>query len=215
MLEGIDISSWQGKIDWARVKSSGVDFAFIKATQGSSYTNPNFHSDWKEAKEQNIPRGAYHFFDPRVPVEKQVLHFVSTVNELHDGDLPPVLDLENESWWLAIAPAKRISMVMAWLEAVEAKFGLPPIIYTGFYFARDVLKTGRHAELVRYKLWIAHYTKAPLPLIPAPWSTFTFWQFTDHAKVAGITGNVDKNRFAGSNGDLLRMGKLNDVSRGA
>lgn len=216
MITGIDVSSWQGNnIDWSKVKTSGISFAFIKATEGSSYTNPNFQRDWRETRHHNICRGAYHFFDPRVPVKKQVAHFVSTVKELHEGDLPPMLDLETESWWQSIPPADRLPLVIAWLQAVEEKLGLPPIIYTGFYFARDILRTSGHRELLKYKLWTAHYTKAPGPLIAPPWKTWTFWQYTDRGRVPGIISDVDKNRFAGTREDLLRMCKLSDINRPA
>lgn len=216
MVEGIDISSWQGSnIDWTKVKASGIDFVFIKATQDSSYTNPYFQKHWQEARRQNIIRGAYHFFDPRVPVEKQVTHFVSKVKELQEGDLPPMLDLEVEAWWQSIPAADRLPLVFAWLQAVEAKLRLPPILYMGFYFARDILRTSGHHELLRYKLWTAHYTRKPGPLIAPPFKSWTFWQYTDRGRVPGVIGNVDKNRFAGTRADLLRLCKVSDIDRPA
>lgn len=101
-------------------------------------------------------------------------------------------------------------MVLTWLHAVEEGLGTKPILYLGFYFARDVLGTGRHRELSTYLLWIAHYTSKPNPLIPPPWSHWTFWQFTDKGQVAGINGHVDKNRFAGSHQALSAITRQAD-----
>lgn len=205
MLEGIDVSSWQqGKVDWAKVKASGIAFAFIKATEGVNYVNPHFKRDWQETKSKGIIRGAYHFFEPTLSAEEQVRHFISTVRVLDAGDLPPVLDLEGEKW-TAVPAHLRMEMVLTWIYAVEKELGKKPILYLGFYFARDVLGTGHYRELSTYKLWIAHYTSARNPLVPPPWEHWTFWQFTDRGEVPGADSRVDKNRFAGSREDLLRL----------
>lgn len=206
MLEGIDVSSWQGKIDWAKVKGSGVSFAFIKATEGVGYTNPRFKSDWSEAKLHGVIRGAYHFFDPGVSPADQARKFISTVGALEPGDLPPALDLEGDKW-NATNPNARIQMILSWLRAVEVGLGLQPIIYTSFAFAKDILKTGTSREVSHYRLWIAHYTSAAQPLIPPPWSHWDFWQHTNHGRTPGVTGNVDHDRFFGSHSDLLLFTK--------
>lgn len=112
-------------------------------------------------------RGAYHFFDPSVDVSEQIRHFVSVVGQLEEGDLPPVLDLEGDKW-KAISHAARVPMVFEWLEEVEHRLKVVPIIYLSPYFALDVLRTPKHPKLSKYKLWIAHNTKATRPLIPIP-----------------------------------------------
>ena len=89
--EGIDVSRHQGKIDWKAVAAAGATFAYIKATEGGSHVDQRFPENWSGAKAAGIRRGAYHFFNPRTPVQKQVTLFKSTVT-LGAGDLPPVLD---------------------------------------------------------------------------------------------------------------------------
>ncbi len=206
MLEGIDTSSWQGKISWAKVKASGITFAFIKATEGIKYVNPRFKHDWAETKSQGIVRGAYHFFDPTQPAALQAKHFLSTLQAAGAGDLPAVLDLEGNKW-TPIAPHQRMEMVLTWLRMVEEELGTKPILYLGFYFARDVLQSAKYPELSSYPLWIAHYTSKPNPLIPPPWSKWTFWQFSDKGQIPGVSGNVDVNRFRGAPGDLVALSK--------
>lgn len=210
MIEGIDCSSWQGTISWQAAKAKSVRFAFIKATEGSTYMNPNFPLDWKEARRSGIIRGAYHYFDPSQSVTSQVNHFVAVVGFLETGDLPPALDLEGNKW-NAIPIKDRLPLALSWLNAVEQAFGLPPVVYVGHYFARDVLRTAGVFQLRRHKLWIPNYnTKIQQPLIPAPWSNWTFWQYTDSGQIPGvISGRVDRNRFAGSMEDLLHLTKRN------
>lgn len=210
MIEGIDCSSWQGAINWRAAKAKGVKFAFIKATEGSTYMNPNFPRDWKEARRVGIVRGAYHYFDPSQSVTSQVNHFVAVVGYLESGDLPPALDLEGNKW-NAIPVEDRLPLALAWLEAVERAFGLPPIVYVGYYFARDVLRTAGALQLKHHQLWIPNYNKRlEKPPVPSPWLNWTFWQYTDSAQIpSAINGRVDKNRFAGSAEDLLQLTKPN------
>lgn len=206
MLEGIDVSSWQGNIDWVKVKASGISFAFIKATEGTSYVNPRFKKDWHESRSKGIIRGAYHFFDPTVSPTEQARNFVSAVGMLEPGDLPPALDLEGEKWQRT-NPQDRIQMILTWLGTVETALELQPIVYASFAFANDVLKAGLSPELSNYRLWIAHYTNAAKPLIPLPWTHWDFWQHTSQGKTPGIIGNVDHDRFLGTHSDLLLLTK--------
>ncbi|MFN8659635.1 MAG: GH25 family lysozyme [Candidatus Obscuribacterales bacterium] len=92
-------------------------------------------------------------------------------------------------------------------QSVESGLGLQPMIYVSFAFAKDVLRTGSFRELSHYRLWIAHYTNAPQPLIPQPWTHWDFWQYTNSGKTPGVNGNVDHNRFFGVRDDLLLFTK--------
>jgi lysozyme len=204
VIEGIDVSSWQGVIDWSKVKSTPVKFAYIKATEGATYTNPNFHRDWSQSREHGIIRGAYHFLAPTSEAEDQLANFAAVVRDLQAGDLPPALDIEGEKW--GPLPAKRKWQLFShWLAEAERAFGVPPAIYIGFYFANDVLQTRGRNELLRYPLWVPNYHKIAQPLIPEPWQTYTFWQYTNQGTVDGVDGNVDRNRFEGGLEDLIKL----------
>lgn len=204
MIEGIDVSSWQGNIDWSKVKSTETKFAYIKATEGATYTNPNFHRDWQEAKAHGITRGAYHFLSPTSEVKDQVANFARSVGALAIGDLPPALDIEGDKWH-SVSPDDKWHFLSSWLAEAERQFLIAPIVYIGFYFARDAFQTAKRPELRRYHLWVPNYNPVPEPMIPEPWDKWTFWQFTDKSNVDGIPGHVDRNRFDGSLSDLMQL----------
>ena len=93
-VKGVDISHYDGTIDWTQVKAAGISFAFAKATEGTSYVDPTFATNWAGMKAAGIVRGAYHFFDPAVDATSQVTYCLATVGTLEAGDLPIVLDFE-------------------------------------------------------------------------------------------------------------------------
>jgi lysozyme len=200
---GLDCSHYQGAIDFAKVKAAGVSFVFIKATEGTTLVDAKFATYRQAAKAAGIPRGPYHFFHPKDDVQSQVDFFVKTVGSLEPGDLPPVLDVENPDEWTQFTVAQRVSMVLEWLQAVEAKLGVRPIIYINNPMTSTIL--GNPAAFKDYVLWIAHYTAHPAPAVPLPWTAWTFWQYTENGTIAGISGAVDLNRFAGTLADLQRM----------
>ena len=192
-LAGIDVSHWQGTVDWDRVAGGGVAFVFIKATEGGDYTDPRFAENWAGAARAGIARGAYHFYRPQTEAAAQAQHFLRTV-QLRAGDLPPVLDVEVTDG----RSAEAISAgVRTWLETVERATGRRPIVYTRASFWTAQMGGGFGA----YPLWVAHYGAAQ-PGIPAGWSGWTFWQHSDAGRVVGISGGVDLNWFNGSRGDL-------------
>lgn len=202
--QGIDVSHHNGSIDWKKVKASGVEFVFIKASEGGTYQDPTFKRNWQAAKAAGLLRGAYHFFRPGVSVAKQVANFTAAVGNLEPGDLPPVLDVENPVLWEGLSPKTSADMSIAWMDAVEKQVGLKPIVYAGFYFIRDTL--GADSRLAAYPLWLAQYRKND-PNVPKPYSTWTFWQYTESGRCDGITGNVDRNYFNGSSADLQKLTK--------
>lgn len=202
---GIDISHHNGRIDWARAAEAGVGFAFMKATEGASFVDSTFKRNFAEAKANGILAGAYHFFQPKVSVERQVENFCKTFGAAKNGDLPPVLDVEDGSLWTGISKKKATDLVIAWIDGVRAKLGshVNPIVYASSSFVGDVL--GSDVRLRNHPLWVAHYTSASSPRVPKPWSFWTFWQYTERGRVAGISGNVDINRFNGDRGRLEAM----------
>lgn len=207
-LFGIDVSHYQAPIDWKRVSNAGVVFAILKASEGSSYKDPDFKAWWPAVKANGMTRGAYHFFRPNAPVERQISNFLTAQGNLESGDLPPVLDLEVPDSWRNISLKRRIAIVRQWLDAVEAAMGIKPIIYLSPSFASDVL--GSDPFMRDYLLWVANYGVRK-PRVPAPWSpdkSWTFWQFSEKGKVPGTSGlAVDLDYFAGNLDNLKAITK--------
>ena len=201
---GIDVSRWQHgtSVNWSKVKADGIDFAFVKATEGSTYTNSYFAADWAATRNVGIYHGAYHFARPSLgSAERQARYFVSKAGTFGGaGDLPPVLDLE-ATGGLGVSSLR--SWTATWLSTVKQLTGRAPLIYCSPSFWETYL--GNSTAFHAYPLWIAHYTSAAQPRVPGGWPTWTFWQNTSAGRVAGISGNVDMNRFNGSNAALARL----------
>ena len=191
-IHGIDVSSYQGKIDWKKVKSMKEDsvhitFAFIKATEGISSVDAYFQRNWREAPKAGIVCGAYHYFIPRKSGLWQARFFLQTV-KFEEGDLPPVVDVEDLS---GQTPEKMRKELNDFIRHVEKKTGVKPIIYSGLVFYRDYLKGHFHS----YPLWIAHYYQQELKAGAS--TKWHFWQHSDKARINGITHIVDFNAFKG------------------
>lgn len=194
MLLGIDVSHYQGTVDWNAVAAAGNSFAFTKATESSTITDQYFAKNWPAMKSAGLLRGAYHFFRTGVDPSAQAKLFLSVVKP-SAGDLPAVLDIEVAG---SASNSAIISGISVWLDTVAQAIGRPPIIYTspGFWNAH------MNNQFGSYPLWIAHYTSAANPTIPNGWKTYTFWQYTQSGQVNGVSGSVDRNRF---NGDLAAL----------
>jgi lysozyme len=202
-VQGIDVSHFQQTVAWPAVARSGIRFCFIKATEGAARVDSQFDKNWQGAAQAGLIRGAYHFFHPVLSAEEQATSFLNTVQQLQPGDLPPVLDLEAPNEWTPIPAAARATLAATWLEAVEKGLGATPIIYVSPAFASGVLRSA--PALARYPVWLAHYTSAPAPLIPKPWKTWAFWQYTSRGKAPGVATPVDLDRFNGSMEDLKAL----------
>lgn len=199
-VHGIDVSSYQGKIDWKKVKSMKEDdvqvtFAFIKATEGISSVDPYFQRNWREAPKAGIVCGAYHYFIPKKSGLWQARFFLQTV-KFDQGDLPPVVDIEQLS---GVSPEKMRTELLDFLNHIEKKTKVKPIIYSGLVFYKDYLK----GHFDNYPLWIAHYYKTDLKAgADANWF---FWQHSDKAKINGINHIVDFNAFKGDSLSFRQM----------
>jgi len=209
-VPGIDVSGWEPNIDWRAVRASGVRFAFLKATEGTHYVDPTFAPNWVNTKRVGIIRGAYHYLRGGVDGAAQADFFLKQV-KLEEGDLPPVLDVEN-IYNEDVSNQTMIARAEAWLKKVEADTGVRPIIYSGPYFLKDrmfhpIFGTPNWAK--NYKIWLAnyldHYQEGSLPLQPKNWQNWLFWQYTDKGIVPGIEGGVDLNWFRGSLDDLYAL----------
>lgn len=191
LLSGIDVSNYQGQIDWPRVAKAGISFAWIKATEGATFTDKRFAENWRGAADAGVEHGAYHYLSPRSAPEAQATHFLRTCGPICPA-LPPVLDVEIA----ATGESARVTVdrALAWLRAVEAATAIRPIVYTYRAFALARFAGPEAAELAAYPLWLAQYAVAA-PKVPPPWGAWTLWQHTGAGKVDGIGVPVDRNHW--------------------
>jgi GH25 family lysozyme M1 (1,4-beta-N-acetylmuramidase) len=190
-IQGIDVASYQGLPNWTSVKNSGRTFAFTKATEGTTYTNPDFATNWARMKSAGLIRGAYHYGHPGTDPVAQANFFCNVVAPTH-GDLQMALDIETTD---GKTPSQVRSWIVAFINQIKARTGRPGIIYTGFYFWRDSAGNGSNLNC---PLWLAAYVSDPTPYVPAAWSTWSFWQYTSSGSVPGVSGNVDLDAWNGS-----------------
>ncbi|WP_448272256.1 glycoside hydrolase family 25 protein [Nostoc sp. DSM 114160] len=178
-VEGIDVSDYSENIDWEKVKSQGIHFAYAKVNYGTYKQDTRFASYWPAIKKAGIIRGAYLFFRPSEEVDPQVKMFAQAL-EIEPGDLPPVVDIEQDYYnhgqndhWDDLSSTEKLNKITNVLTAVEVATGYKPIIYTGPSFWDDKIKTSRFAD---YDLWIAHFD-TNTPTIPGGWEFQTFHQY--------------------------------------
>ena len=203
-INGIDVSHFQGTVDWPAVKAAGKLFAFAKATDGITYTDPEFQTNWQGMKAAGLLRGAYHFYESEDDPVSQANNFIKAVGQLAPGDLPPVLDVE-----IFKGNCGTVSLadnVQTWLNTVQQALGRTPIIYTGCSFWNEYMGP----QFSAYPLWIAAYDVGQ-PSLPKGWNTWTFWQSSQTGSVTGVTGDVDIDVFAGSMADLLTLARVSQT----
>lgn len=202
-VKGIDISYWQGTIDWRAVAGEGVKFAFIRASYADWKADPQFAANWLGAKKNGIFRGAYHFFRADMDARVQAELFLSQLGTDY-GELPPVIDVEmDDTQHYDISRQTWIDGITTWINIVEAKVGRKPMIYTspGFW-------SGINSDAFKeYPLWVAHWGPE-CPSVPAPWGTWQFWQTSGGGtSVAGINAEVDADVFNGNLAELESFAK--------
>ncbi len=195
-VHGIDVSKYQGNIDWEQVKEAGVSFAFIKATEGGDRVDSKFAYNWAAAKAAGVPRGAYHFvYWCRQPHE-EIGNFASVVPNEPDA-LPPVLDVEatptSGTCKRTLYREEVLRDMKAMLEQMERHYGKKPIIYSSVDFYQAILHSNALAE---YPIWVRS-TKYH-PQVRYGDRRWTFWQYRSDGRIPGITGAVDQNAFNGS-----------------
>ncbi|MDR1828182.1 MAG: glycoside hydrolase family 25 protein [Methylobacteriaceae bacterium] len=194
-VHGIDVSRYQGDIDWGRVRKAGTEFAYIKATEGGDHIDEKFYQNWHGARRAGVPRGAYHFMYWCRPAEEQADWFRKIVPQDPEA-LPPVLDLEwnhtSPSCPKGTTPENALAMAKEILAAMEEHTGKRPIIYTDITFHDDVLK----GELRDYPFWIR--SVAAEPYLRYGDRRWTMWQYTTTGHVPGIDTTVDRNVFYGN-----------------
>lgn len=196
-VHGIDVSRYQaaGSIDWPVARANGVNFAFIKATEGGDRADEAFKAHWRGAGNAGVARGAYHFFYHCRPAAEQARWFIRHVPRTR-GALPPVLDIE----WTPFSPTCRIRRdartirreAEIFIDLVARHYGQRPILYTTIDFFRDnEMQKVRGADF-----WLRAVARHPDGLYAG--HRWLFWQYTSTGLVPGIRGEVDINAFAGS-----------------
>jgi len=197
VVNGIDVSEYDDAVDWATAKGSGIDYAFVRVSDGLAYPDSKFAEYWPAARAAGVIRGAYQYFRPDVDPVQQANLLLSSMGTLMPGDLPPVLDLEVAD---GLSTAAVTTAVQTWISTVTAAIGRAPIVYAGLY-SWPTLTGG--ADVTTSPLWIAQYTSAACPDIPDPWTQWLFWQHSDTGVVNGVTSSqLDLDVFNGTLDDL-------------
>lgn len=193
-VHGVDVSRYQGQIDWPSVAGGGVSFAFIKATEGGDVVDPMFLTNWVNASSAGLPRGAYHFYYFCRTAAEQAAWFIQHVPN-DRAALPPVLDMEwTQSRNCPHRPSPEVIRAEAqtFLSIIGAYYGKLPIIYTSVDFWQD-------NELWRvsgYPFWLRSVAAHPRDIYAG--HHWTFWQYTGTGNARGFSGPVDLNAFGGS-----------------
>ncbi|HEX7603874.1 MAG TPA: GH25 family lysozyme [Polyangiaceae bacterium] len=198
-VPGLDVSYYQGTIDWNAVKKAGKVFAIARVSDGTGFTDPTFVKNWQGMKSAGIIRGVYQFFRPNQdPIAQAdlMLAQLKAAGGLAADDLQPVMDMEVSG---GLGPAAIQANMQKWLTYVEGKTGRKPIIYTAAFMSSNV-GTG----FTKYPLWVANYGPV-CPTMPSGWTQWVMWQSSSTGSVAGISGSIDVDEFNGTLSDLKKF----------
>jgi len=192
-LTGVDVSTYQGAVDWTKVKAAGRAFAITRVGDGLGGDN-TFDANWAGIKKAGMVRGAYQYFRAGDDPKQQADILLAKIGTPADGDLPPTLDLETLDGQSA---ATVVANVKTWLAYVKMKTGRTPMVYTSPGFWPSI----GSPDLSAYVLWVAHWGTT-CPTMPTGWSTWSFHQDADNGTVSGISGAVDTDVFDGDQAAL-------------
>jgi lysozyme len=203
-VDGLDVSHWQGSIGWNKVSNAGYVFTFAKGTEGVGWTDVKFHTNMNEGTAAGVYMGIYHFARPDLgnDAADEANYFLSVAGDyLKSGYMRPVLDLEVGG---SLGKKALSNWVLEWMQTVENKTGLEPLIYTNLFFINNYLTDA----VTEYDLWIAYWSCEPEPTFYIPptgkWRDWSFWQYygpggcgNNVGYVPGIDTNIDLNIFNG------------------
>jgi lysozyme len=213
--KGVDVSHYDGAIDWPTAHAAGVAFAFAKATESSDYIDPDFATNWAAMKSSGVVRGAYHFFHPDVDPTAQMTFFlknIASAGGLEAGDLPPAIDFEVTNGVAAATIAANLQTAIAVLHEAT---GMKPIVYSSPSFADGILPAGFGSAST---LWVANW-QVSCPNLPTAWTSWAFWQSASTGMVAGISSSsgsaVDLDEFNGTLAQLQSVGGVPSLDAGA
>ncbi|MDP9839303.1 lysozyme [Neorhizobium huautlense] len=193
-VHGVDVSRWQGEIDWPKLRTQGANFAYIKATDGGDHLDPMFRTNWRRAKDAGIRRGAYHFFYWCRAASEQADWFIRNVPREPDA-LPPVIDVEyngESACKMRLSKARVIEKMQVFMDKLERHYGQRPVIYTAPDFYKDNLR----GEFENYPFWLRAVAQHPSKVYPG--RKWVFWQYSGSGLSHGVTGKIDLNVFNGS-----------------
>ena len=193
-VHGVDVSRWQGDIDWAKLRTQGANFAYIKATDGGDHVDPMFKTNWRRAKEAGIKHGAYHFFYWCRTAGEQADWFIRNVPRDPDA-LPPVIDVEyngESSCRFKLSAEKAREKMQVFMDKLERHYGKRPVIYTAPDFYKDNLR-GHFRD---YPFWLRSVAAHPSKVYPD--RRWLFWQYSGSGLSKGVNEKIDLNVFYGS-----------------
>jgi lysozyme len=222
LLFGVDVSHYDGVINWSRAREQEIRFAYVKATQGVQSTDNTFARNWADIgkvwdnETTRIYRGAYHFLSAQGDAKAQAEHFLSKLGAVLPSDLPPSVDVEWDAppgstdldaadRWRSLSAAEIVAKVQTWLDVVQRSTGKSPVIYTqpGWWHNR----VGTTDKLAKYQIWVADYTtKSQLSEVPqkVPGYVTHIWQFSEHGRAKeGFPTKIDVSIFRGTQGEFL------------
>lgn len=188
IYEGIDVSGWQGNVDYSQVKNSGIEIVYMKSSEGSNFVDPYFNQNYTNAKANDLKVGFYHYVTARTNEEavNEAKFFVATISG-KEPDCRLAMDFESFGS-LSVEEINEIGITF--VRTVENLSGKEVIIYSNTNDATNIFS----GELTNYPLWVAQYeVEEPTP--NGKWSTWAGWQYTDVGEIAGISGYVDRNKF--------------------
>ena len=188
IYDGIDVSGWQGNIDYSEVASSGIEIVYMKASEGTSFVDPYFNQNYTNAKANGLKVGFYHYLTARSNSEAvaQANFFVSTISGM-TPDCRLAMDFES----FGNLSAEEINEIgLTFMQTVENLSGKEMVIYSDTSNASNIFGGG----LTNYPLWVAQYeVEEPTP--NGNWDSWVGWQYTDAGEISGINGYVDRDRF--------------------
>lgn len=193
-VRGVDVSRYQGAIDWPALKADGVDFAYIKATEGGDWIDPEFAQNWAGAEAAGVVRGAYHFFTFCRPPEDQAAHALA-VAPPEPGTLPMAVDVEYSGNCRDYEGKDQINRDLArFIQIVTDSTGYAPVIYAVYDSYPDFVE-GRYPDS---PVWVQNILWEPSP----PDRDWAFWQYSVVARRDGVEGPIDLNVFSGDREDF-------------
>ncbi|WP_298428199.1 GH25 family lysozyme [Rhodoblastus sp.] len=205
-IHGVDVSKYQGNVDWNAVQQGGVKFAYIKATEGGDRIDPKFVQNWQGAKSAGLPHGAYHFVYWCRPWNENMAWFEKNVPAERDA-LPPVLDVEatpdSPTCPRHLERDSALREIKAMLTEMERYYGKKPVIYTTVDFYQAIID----GSLTEYPIWIR--STKHRPSVKYGDRAWRFWQYQSDAYVQGIPTKVDRNAFYGDEKDWQNFLKSN------
>ncbi len=197
VVPGIDVSRYQGTVDWKAVANAGNRFAVVRASIWNVKVDETFETNWTGARNAGLLVSAYHVVKADIPAQAQIDYFAQALAG-HKWDLPPALDIERDD---GLSTQQITQCVHDCLQYGTQRFGRSPIVYTGKWFWNSHVAAS--PEWAQYDLWVASYGAASA-VLPAGWTGWKIWQYSGNGHTSGVSGEVDLDWFNGTYDDLLK-----------